>query len=190
VKTGASHGRCPAWYTHGFTSRKPGAGTRSSPGLAPALLTFDTRRLFGYDGRHRILVERVEPADEHGNFSYPTRRHSPTISPGATVNENCERATRWAVALGEPIDLDAGVISIRPNGLALITYHRCDMKTHRVEALHSKRFGRGSPSPSASGVHPTVHEIVFSRGFDLRGLGLLDHASLGRGFRRLSGDGA
>jgi hypothetical protein len=27
-----------------------------------------------------------------------------------------------------------------------------------------------------------VHEIVFSSGLDLRGLGLLDHASLGRGF--------
>ena len=40
-------------------------------------------------------------------------------------------------------------------------------------------------SPSASGLQPIVREIMFSRGLDL-----LDRASLGRGLRRLSGDGA
>ncbi|HET6407980.1 MAG TPA: XdhC family protein [Chthoniobacteraceae bacterium] len=36
---------------------------------APALvLNFDTRRLYGCDGNVRILIERVEPAGESGNF--------------------------------------------------------------------------------------------------------------------------
>jgi len=34
----------------------------------PVLLTFDTRRFYGCDGQVRILVERVPPADAHGNF--------------------------------------------------------------------------------------------------------------------------
>jgi hypothetical protein len=39
--------------------------------------------------------------------------------------------------------------------------------------------------PSASGLQPTVREVMLFRGLDL-----LDHSSLGRGLRRLSGDGA
>ena len=35
-------------------------------GAAPALLAFDTRRLYGCDGQVRILVERVGPAFRRG----------------------------------------------------------------------------------------------------------------------------
>ena len=37
-------------------------------GSPPALLEFDTRRLYGCDGHVRILVERVGPVGEGGNF--------------------------------------------------------------------------------------------------------------------------
>jgi xanthine dehydrogenase accessory factor len=80
--------------TYGSTYRKPGArmlvasdgstlgvlsggcleeetarrGREIISGAAPALLEFDTRRLYGCDGRVRILVERVAPAHPDGNF--------------------------------------------------------------------------------------------------------------------------
>ena len=37
-------------------------------GAEPALLAFDTRRLYGCEGQVRILVERVSPARDGGNF--------------------------------------------------------------------------------------------------------------------------
>ena len=35
---------------------------------SPRLVTFDTRRLYGCDGRLEIFIERIEPAGETGNF--------------------------------------------------------------------------------------------------------------------------
>lgn len=35
---------------------------------SPALLSFDTRRLYGCDGQLKILVERIPEAGEHGNL--------------------------------------------------------------------------------------------------------------------------
>jgi xanthine dehydrogenase accessory factor len=43
-------------------------GRQIIAGAEPALLTFDTRRLYGCDGKVRIFVERVESAGVHGNF--------------------------------------------------------------------------------------------------------------------------
>ena len=35
---------------------------------SPRVVTFDTRRLYGCDGRLEIFIERIEPAGETGNF--------------------------------------------------------------------------------------------------------------------------
>lgn len=119
--------------THGSTYRKPGArmlvdargetvGVLSGgcleeevaqhaleilDGAAPRVIDFDTRRLYGCDGRVRILLERIPPAGEQGNLLTE-------LGTRLDRREHCRLSSRYE---GDECDLDLGTRLLAPDEL-------------------------------------------------------------------------